>query len=269
MDKIKIFNPDTSAEAQSSTYLVGAIMPRFCSECNKPNIHCKGMCQACYSKMCRNTEKGKERMRLYNLTLGKEAQKRYREKNKLNKPPKPPKQNCECGKMSVVKGYCFTCYQRYYQRKKFGYKEGKRKNKVDNSLIFNKVLLEVKKGFSIEKACKKANIDRKKLYYIMSPIQNAELTAYKIIGFVDDDDSDPTLKNTWPKENSTGAYNSAKAQAFRDMTAAGFPYKNRNEIITPYKWKVGFGNQDDRYQLSLKMMFEDIAKKYTLTEIWK
>ena len=87
-----------STEAESPAFLVAAVMRRFCSECEKPNVFCKGMCQACYSKMQRNTDKGKERMKEYNLSAGKEAQRRYRERKKALKPPKPPKQNCECGR---------------------------------------------------------------------------------------------------------------------------------------------------------------------------
>jgi len=178
-----------STEAQNPAFLVGAVMRRFCSECEKPNVFCKGMCQACYSKMQRNTDKGKERMKAYNLSAGKEAQRRFSERNKALKPPKPPKPNCECGKKSVVKGYCFTCYQKYYQRKKNGWKEGTdKKNKPDSSLIFNSVLLEVKKGFTIERACKNAKVQRSTLYRVISPIQKAELNAYKILRDFDDDD---------------------------------------------------------------------------------
>lgn len=34
-------------------------MESFCSECKKPDILCKGMCQACYSKIYRNKYKKK------------------------------------------------------------------------------------------------------------------------------------------------------------------------------------------------------------------
>ena len=102
---------------------------RRCSECEKPKIYCKGVCQACYSKTQRNTEKGKERMKAYNLGAGKESQRKYRERNRANnppKPPKPPKQNCECGKPSVAKNLCMDCYQ----RKKYVKKEGSVTNKM-------------------------------------------------------------------------------------------------------------------------------------------
>jgi len=182
-------NENLSKEAKNPALNKGSVMRRFCSECEKPYVYCKGMCQACYSKMQRNTEKGKERMKAYNLSAGKEAQRKFRERNRANKPPKPPKQKCECGKPSVSKNLCMTCYQKYYQRKKNGWKEGKdRKNKPDVSLIFNAVLSEVKKGFTIEKACKKANVHRSTLYRVISPIQKTELNAYKILKDVDYDD---------------------------------------------------------------------------------
>ena len=179
---------NASNEAESPAFLVGAVMRRFCSKCEKPNVFCKGMCQACYSKMQRNTEKGKERTKAYNLTAGKEAQRKFRERIRANKPPKPPKVNCECGKISVLKNLCMTCYQKYYQRKIHGRGEGARKNKVDREGVFKKVLVEVKKGHTIQRACKSANVDRSTLYRVISAIQKAELNAYKKIGFVDEDD---------------------------------------------------------------------------------
>jgi len=182
---------NASNEAESPAFLVGAVMRRFCSECEKPKVYCKGMCQACYSKMQRNTERGKAKMIAYNLTKGKEAQRKFRERNKANKPPKPPKppkQNCECGKPSVSKNLCMTCYQRIYQRKKHGWKEGVRKNKCDSEMVFKKVLCEVKKGMTIQLACKVANIQRSTLYRVISPLQKAELNAYKRIVVVDEDD---------------------------------------------------------------------------------
>jgi hypothetical protein len=184
-------------QPHKSSFLISNIVGIICSQCDKPNIHCKGMCNACYSKMYRNTEKGKERMRAYNLSAGKDAQKRYRERNKANKPPKPPKKNCECGKISEVKDYCFNCYQKYYQRKRNGFKGNKRNKregvernkKVDISFLYNKVLTEVKKGCTILNACKKAGFEStSSLYQLMSPIQKAELRAYKAVGFVDEDD---------------------------------------------------------------------------------
>jgi len=160
-----------------------------CSKCNKPNVLCKGLCQACYSKMQRNTDKGKERTKAYNLGAGKEAQIRFRERLKALKPPKPPKENCECGKPSVAKNLCANCYGKYYQRKKNGWTK-KRKNKCDSSLIFNAVLSEVKKGFTINAACKNAKVDRGTLYRVISPIQKAELNAQKMLTYLGKDDDD-------------------------------------------------------------------------------
>jgi len=158
----------------------------FCSGCNKQDVFCKGMCQACYSKMQRNTEKGKERTKAYNLTAGKEAQRKFRERIRDSKPEKPLKVNCKCGKISVSKNLCMTCYQRFYQRKKNGWQEGARKNKHDSQVIFKKVLDGVKKGFTIQTACKWANVNRGTLYRLISTVQKDELYIYKKIGFVDE-----------------------------------------------------------------------------------
>ena len=163
----------------------GVVMRRFCSECEKPNVYTKGMCQACYSKMHRNTDKGRERMRAYNLTAGKEAQRRFRERNKALKPPKQPKQNCKCGKPSIAKNMCMACYQ----RKKYVKKEGSIRNTRDGNKIFNDVLLYVKKGLTILNACKKAGFKSSStLYRLITPLQKAELNAYKILRDVDEDE---------------------------------------------------------------------------------
>ena len=181
-----------SNEAKNQPSCLGVVMRRFCSECEKPKVFCKGMCQACYSKMQRNTEKGKARMTAYNLTKGKEAQKKFRERNRLNKPPKPPKppkEKCECGNDSVSKNLCKTCYHRIYQRKKHGYKEGARKSKINIDDMYKKVLAEVKKGFTILNACKQLGFkSSSNLYRLISPLQKAELNVYKRIGIVDDDE---------------------------------------------------------------------------------
>lgn len=176
---------NASNEAESPAFLVGAVMRRFCSECEKPNVFCKGMCQACYSKMQRNTENGKAKMKAYNLSAGKEAQRKFRERNRANKPPKPPKVNCECGNLSVAKNLCMACYQ----RKKYVKKEGSIRNTCDGNKIFNSVLIYVKKGYTILNACKKAGFkSSSSLYRLISPLQKAELNAYKILRDVDDDD---------------------------------------------------------------------------------
>ena len=66
----------------------------------------------------------------------------------------------------------------------------KRKNKCDSSLIFNAVLSEVKKGFTINAACKNAKVDRGTLYRVISPIQKAELNAQKMLTYLGKDDDD-------------------------------------------------------------------------------
>lgn len=68
--------------------------------------------------------KGRERMKRYNSTAGKEAQKRYREKKRLEKPPKPPKsQICECGKPVFCKGLCSPCYHKKRFEKRLASKQ--------------------------------------------------------------------------------------------------------------------------------------------------
>ena len=150
---------------------------RFCLECNKPNIYCKGRCQACYVRMYRKTETGKQAMKQYNLTKGKWAQKKYRKKIYGEKiyGEKPPKVNCECGKPSVAKNLCRTCYYKAYVPKI---------HISDAEIIFKKVLMEVKNGLSIQDACKLVGVDTSIFYKIITPIQKTELKAYKKIGFI-------------------------------------------------------------------------------------
>jgi len=78
----------------------------LCVECGKSSVIARGLCSTCYSRNYRKTPKGKE------------AQARYLAKQ----PPKPPKPRkvkpfCECGEMSVVKGYCRRCYYKRYRLK--------------------------------------------------------------------------------------------------------------------------------------------------------
>ena len=162
-------------------------MSSGCSECNKAKIFCKGMCHACYSKMKRNTEEGKERMRLYNASAAaKEAQKRFWKKKRGDKPPRLPKENCKCGKPSKAKGYCNACYQRYYW---FKIKDGvypKRNKKFDSVESFKKIIEEVKRGITIRRACDIHNIDSSYFYKSITPLQKAELKVCKLIGAVND-----------------------------------------------------------------------------------
>lgn len=49
--------------------------------------------------------------------------------------------------------------------------------------MYNKVLAEVKKGFTILNSCKNSGVSSSNLYRLISPLQKAELNAYKAIGF--------------------------------------------------------------------------------------
>lgn len=122
-----------------------------CSECGTIGIYSKGLCKRCYRKYHRKTPEGKLTTKRYNDGKGVEARQRFLAK----KPPKPPKiiTNCECGKEAIVKGLCYICYQKYYQRKKFGYKQ--RIKKVDYNYVANLV----NNGFTVQNACKYAKID--------------------------------------------------------------------------------------------------------------
>jgi hypothetical protein len=162
--------------------------PKLCSECEKPNVfrYSKTLCQACYNKIWRNTDKGKECTKAYNLSpAGKEAQKKFRERKRAGKPPKPPKLNCECGKPSYAKNLCMSCYQ----RKRYVKKEPSReRNTLNRDIIYKRVLDYVKKGCTILNACKKAGLkSTSSMYRIMTPLQKAELNLCKKIGIVDDD----------------------------------------------------------------------------------
>jgi hypothetical protein len=156
-----------------------------CLECSKIGTHSKSLCQACYSKRQRNTPSGKLKMKLYNDTKGVEARQRYLAK----KPKKPPKENinCECGKVSILKGFCRNCYQKNYWYTKHG---GKPRQKIDyaKKVDYNLVLNLVKNGLTIRDACKKSKIERTTFYRVITKQQKLELIAYKSIGplFIND-----------------------------------------------------------------------------------
>jgi hypothetical protein len=161
-----------------------------CSQCSKIKVFCKGLCQACYSKKLRNTPSGKIKMKLYNDTKGKEARKRWIE----SQPPKPPKEpkinspkpDCECGAKSEIKGFCYKCYHKYYQRKRYNLNARIKKSdkiKLFNNKIFIEIVNHVKSGMSIREACKIVNIGSSSLYRQMSDIQKRELLVCKLIGF--------------------------------------------------------------------------------------
>ena len=157
-----------------------------CSQCSKPKVYCKEMCHSCYKKMYRKTKKGKKQMDEYNASAkGKEAQRKHRELKNASKPLKPPKPNCECGKPSICKKMCASCYYKHYRKN--NYKKHAQYNTNLKGIgldvkIFNAILVEVEKGFTIQKACKNVNIHRTTLYLKMSPMQKSELIAYRSIG---------------------------------------------------------------------------------------
>jgi hypothetical protein len=168
---------------------------KLCIECKNKSSRCKNLCGTCYSKMYRKTDKGKEATKRYNDNGGVEARRKFMEKINANKPTKSyrsrqtPKIDCECGKPSVSKSLCNTCYQRLYQSKIRGLAQGTRQGKIDSTKIFNDVLFYVKKGFTILNACKKVGYtSSSNLYRLISPIQKAELRAYKILLSDNDDD---------------------------------------------------------------------------------
>lgn len=88
------------------------------------------------------------------------------------------KPNCECGKPSVSAGYCLKCYNRNYKRK-INNSIPRKKYNVDK--LFNNVLIEVKKGVTIETACIICKIRRSTFYGLISETQKKELFAAKLI----------------------------------------------------------------------------------------
>ena len=64
-------------------------------------------------------------------------------------------------------------------------KAPKRAKDIDIENVFKNVLAEVKKGHTIEAACKIVNIKRSMFYRRMSSIQKKELRSYKIASPID------------------------------------------------------------------------------------
>lgn len=157
------------------------IIYRTCQTCkkqfDKPVRFRKYNCPSCYNKSYRSTEKGKECTRKYNDSIkGIQARERYQEKKRLLKPPKPPKQNCKCGKMSIAKGFCRSCYNRSRNikiLKSFN-------DNFDTEKVYKEVLQLVKNGFTIQKACKHIKVPTRSFYSIISPMQKVELKSYKV-----------------------------------------------------------------------------------------
>jgi hypothetical protein len=160
-----------------------------CSECGKPNVRCKGLCPACYSRLYRKTPTGKAGMNQYNSTKGKLAREKMRSKRRSVKPPKPQKPLCECGAMSKINGFCLKCYHKHYQRKLNALNPPKEPKtpKINIDEVFKMVLKEVGKGKTISKACQIIKIHSSILYTKITPAQKAELIAAKTIGPIIED----------------------------------------------------------------------------------
>lgn len=76
---------------QITPKLDSCVMPKICSQCEKPNVHAKGMCSNCYAKMYWKTGKGKE------------SQKRYIERKKGLKLIKtPPKLKLQANEIKIT-----------------------------------------------------------------------------------------------------------------------------------------------------------------------
>lgn len=156
---------------------------RKCSECEKPSIHCKGMCQACYSRQYRKSKNGYSAMREYNRTKGLAAQKRYRDKNRTARPPKLPNVSrktypvsCECGGVPLCKGLCSSCYQ----KNRYALRHPTDKEKIDFLPVFEKVLEAVKSGDTIIHSLSVLRFNSRAFYNNMSEAQKHELSAYRL-----------------------------------------------------------------------------------------
>jgi len=148
-----------------------------CISCNKKKIYYKKkkLCQACYSKEWRQTEKGKKYIKQYNATKGKICQKKYLEKKRKNKKPKKTI-FCGCGKKAIAKNMCRNCYQKKYYRKNH-----KTKVRERREVNFDKIIELVNKGFTISNACKKLKYTRSELYKKITNEQKIKLKYAKTL----------------------------------------------------------------------------------------
>lgn len=161
--------------------------PDPCTECGKIGTHCRGLCAACYTRWSRTKPEVQAKVKLYNDTRGKEIQARYRAKKNINKPPKPLKLICDCGKPVRSKGLCVNCYQKHYYRQRHGepLNPPVRHNYEE---MFKKVLAQVKFGLTISKACERSKVDRTNFYKNLTPVQKRELKECRAIGIMKDED---------------------------------------------------------------------------------
>jgi hypothetical protein len=159
------------------------IIQKKCLECEKP-LFCKALCKAHYVKMRRKIPEVKEAMKKYNSSeKGIASRNKFLIKN--GKDPFKSKvkiiTNCSCGSLSVVKGFCRICYNKFqYEKRKTTDNRKKGRKPIDISSIFNLILKDVKNGYTIEMACIKNKIKRNTLYNKMSELQKKELISYKL-----------------------------------------------------------------------------------------
>ena len=137
------------------------------------------MCPACYGKYYRSTPSGKASFLRYTHGKGKEATARFR----LKKGYKPRSEKittyCECGDIVVCKGLCRVCYQKDYQSKlavkKGVVPRGKRKPKIIESEVFNRLVELVASGIPLYKAVMYENISSVAFYKKASESQKQEI----------------------------------------------------------------------------------------------
>lgn len=152
-----------------------------CNDCDKIGVYCKNLCQACYSKMRRKTPQGILQLKNYNSVKGKEAQRRYLEKQPKKEPKYKINLVCECGGKAIAKGLCRNCYQNKRYNKEYIYIK-KEKITIDYTDIYKKVLKKVKSGMTIQNACSSIGIKSTSGFYRnITEIQKKELISYKTI----------------------------------------------------------------------------------------
>tara|TARA_R110000772_G_scaffold222296_1_gene332785 strand:- start:12 stop:512 length:501 start_codon:yes stop_codon:yes gene_type:complete len=150
-----------------------------CTSCtDEKKIHSKGMCQKCYSKYYRQTPTGKIAYLKYSKTKGKEALKRYYDKNRKPKEPKITKY-CECGSVVLAKDLCYSCYhqKRYALKKGVDFVREKKEKKVVSDNQFLKLIELVCDGIPLYKALAIEGVAN--FYDIATEIQKTEIKLYK------------------------------------------------------------------------------------------
>jgi hypothetical protein len=163
---------------------------QVCLSCSvEKKIFTKGVCQACYSKMHRNTDKGKEYLINYNKTKGLEASRRYRLKNR-KEPVVKHEKICDCGKKAIAKGFCRNCYQnnrnltinskskKPFTEKKRA-KEKKQRNSGIDTMLFERLSDLLKDGIPLYKAFMYEKITSDFFYRNATPVQKMDIKSFK------------------------------------------------------------------------------------------